>query len=421
MYLCAQIYRVHTYVRRICTCVKEKRKKMAKKTEIETYRQKEDFAQVLQIIEQRRSQAVQAVNQASLLTAWEVGAFVSDRIKNAQWGAKVVQQLAEYIHTQNPTLKGWSKVTIYRMVKFYETYSAAQFVERAASLKLINGTEEIVPPEMAQIESKEIVSTRMTQIVSTPLKQKGNNIIVSTSLIQMPRFLFKTSWSNHVEIFTRCSTIDQQIFYILYAEYEHLKFKELERAIKTDAYSRVLSDKKFQSQMLKAVYPKAEVLLKDGAILDMLGLPRKYKETKLRKSIIEHMKDFILEMGKDFLYIDQEHQLEVGGQIFRCDLLFYHRALQCLVAIELKTTKFDPRDLGQLEFYLEALDQIERRSNENPSIGILMCKDANPEVVRYALNRSMSPTMVSKYEEQLKVGSVLQRSLEEFVGFIEDK
>ena len=380
-----------------------------------------DFAQVMQIIEQHRSQAVQAVNHASLLTAWEVGAFVSDRIKNAQWGAKVVQQLAEYIHTQNPTLKGWSKITIYRMVKFYETYSSIQFIERATSLKLINASEEIVPLEMAQIEDNEIVSTQMTQIVSTPLKQIGNNTIVSTPLKQMPKFLLKTSWSNHVEIFTRCSTIDQQIFYILYAEYEHLKFHELERAIKTDAYSRVLSDKKMQSAMLKETYPQAEVLLKDRAILEFLGLPQRYKESKLRKEIVTHMKDFILEMGKDFLFVDQEHTLEVGGQNFRCDLLFFHRALQCLVAIELKTTKFDPKDLGQLEFYLEALDQTEKRSNENPSIGILMCKDANPEVVRYALNRSMSPTMVAKYEEQLKVGSVLQRSLEEFVGFIDDK
>ena len=357
-----------------------------------------DFAQVMQIIEQHRSQAVQAVNHASLLTAWEVGAFVSDRIKNAQWGAKVVQQLAEYIHTQNPTLKGWSTRTIYRMVQFYETYSTNSFAERAVSLKLMPASDEFV---------------------TTPLTQIGHNIIVSTPLAQMPKFLLRTSWSNHLAILNRCSTIDQQIFYILYAEYEHLKFQELERAIKTDAYSRVLTDKKLQSQILKAVYPKAEILLKDNAVLDMLGLPRKYKESKLRKGIVEHMKDFILEMGKDFLYIDQEHQLEVGGQTFRCDLLFYHRALQCLVAIELKTTKFDPRDLGQLEFYLEALDQTEKRSNENPSIGILMCKDANPEIVRYALNRSMSPTMVAKYEEQLKVGSVLQRSLEEFVAFFD--
>lgn len=377
--------------------------------EIQIYNQK-DFAQVLQIIEQRRSQAVQAVNQASLLTAWEVGAFVSNRIKNAQWGAKVVQQLAEYIHTQNPTLKGWSKVTIYRMVNFYETYTSAAFTGLIERLRL---NKRLIPTISEQIDDSEIVSAEMTQLT------KGE--IVSFEMTQIPPMLLKTGWTNHQIILRACSTPEQYIFYILYAEYEHLQNKELERAIKTDAYSRVLSDKKFQSQMLKAVYPKAEVLLKDGAVLDMLGLPRKYKESKLRKGIIEHMKDFILEMGKDFLYIDREHQLEVGGQIFRCDLLFYHRALQCLVAIELKTTKFDPRDLGQLEFYLEALDQTERRSNENPSIGILMCKDANPEVVRYALNRSMSPTMVSRYEEQLQIGSVLQRSLEEFVNFIEDK
>ncbi len=374
---------------------------------VQTYNQANDFAQVLQIIEQRRSQAVQAVNQASLLSAWEVGAFVSDRIKNAQWGAKVVQQLAEYIHTQNPTLKGWSKVTIYRMVNFYETYTSTAFTGLMERLRL---NKRLVPALSAQIDDSEIVSAEMTQLI------KGE--IVSFEMTQMPSLLMKTGWTNHQIILRGCTTPEQYIFYVLYAEYEHLQNKELERAIKTDAYSRVLSDEKFQSQMLKAVYPKAEVLLKDHAVLDMLGLPHKYKEHKLRKGIIEHMKEFILEMGKDFLYIDQEHQLEVGGQIFRCDLLFYHRALQCLVAIELKTTKFDPRDLGQLEFYLEALDQTERRSNENPSIGILMCKDANPEVVHYALNRSMSPTMVSKYEEQLKVGSVLQRSLEEFVEFI---
>lgn len=353
-----------------------------------------DFASVMRIIEHHRSQAVQAVNHASLLTAWEVGAFVSDRIKNAQWGAKVVQQLAEYIHTQNPTLKGWSKVTIYRMVNFYETYTSAAFSGLVERLKL----------------DRQLVSAQMTQIQESP--------IVSFEMTQIPSLLMKTGWTNHQIILRGCSSPEQYIFYIIYAEYEHLQNKELERAIKTDAYSRVLADKKLQSQMLKTVYPKAEVLLKDSAMLDILGLPRKYKETKLRKSIVEHMKDFILEMGKDFLYIDQEHALEVGGQIFRCDLLFYHRALQCLVAIELKTTKFDPRDLGQLEFYLEALDQTERRSNENPSIGILMCKDANPEVVRYALNRSMSPTMVSKYEEQIKLGSVLQRGLEEFVDFL---
>ena len=328
----------------------------------------QDFAQIIQIIEQNRSQAIQVINHASVLTAWQVGAYVSDKIKNAAWGSKVVQQLAEYIHTKNPTLKGWSKRTIYKMVQFYETYTSAAFMDLSEKFK--------------------------------------------------HHMLMHTGWTNHQIILQRCSSPEEYVFYILYAEYQKLQNKQLERAIKSDAYSRVLSDKKMQSAILKETYPQAEVLLKDKSILEFLGLPQRYKESKLRNEIVSHMKEFILEMGKDFLFVDQEHTLEVGGQNFRCDLLFYHRALQCLVAIELKTTTFDPRDLGQLEFYLEALDQNEKRSNENPSIGILMCKDANPEVVRYALNRSVSPTMVSKYEEQLKVGSVIQRSLEEFVEFL---
>lgn len=366
----------------------------------------QDFAQIIQIIEQNRSQAIQVINHASVLTAWQVGAYVSDKIKNAAWGSKVVQQLAEYIHTQNPTLKGWSKRTIYKMVQFYETYSMTQFIERATSLKLLSKPSDEIEP----ISSAQIVPPSVTQM--------GSSLIVPPAAAQISNFLLRTTWTNHQIILNSCELVDQYIFYILYAEHEHLKKRELERAIKSDAYSRVLSDKKMQSAILKETYPQAEVLLKDKSILEFLGLPQRYKESKLRNEIVSHMKEFILEMGKDFLFVDQEHTLEVGGQNFRCDLLFYHRALQCLVAIELKTTTFDPRDLGQLEFYLEALDQNEKRSNENPSIGILMCKDANPEVVRYALNRSVSPTMVSKYEEQLKVGSVIQRSLEEFVEFL---
>ena len=358
-----------------------------------------DFANVLDIIQGYRSKAVQTINHASVMTAWHVGAYVSNKIKNAQWGTKVVQQLAEYIHTQDPTLKGWSKVTIYRMVKLYDTYSSQQFVSYIDKLpkNILANSQQFVSPKMTQIEQSQIVSAGMTQI---------------------PNLLLRIGWTNHQIILQRCSMIEQYIFYILYAEYEHLQNKELERAIKADTYSRMLSDKKWQSEMLKTTYPQTQLLLKDKAILEFLGLPKQYKESRLRKGIVEHMREFIVELGKDFLFVDEEHALEIGGKTYRCDLLFFHRALQCLVAIELKTTEFDPRDLGQLEFYLEALDQTERRSNENPSIGILMCKDANSEVVRYALNRSMSPTMVAMYEEHLKVGSVLQRSLEEFTDFL---
>ena len=381
---------------------------MTKDLENTVDRRTDDFASVMQIIRQNRTQALRAVNNASILTAWQVGAFVSDRIKNAGWGAKVVQQLAEYIHTQEPTIRGWSKVTIYRMVKLYDLYSDEEFTKLVNSLS-IKPIYPIAP----------FVSSTMTPLQQKAIStQTANPQIVSFRMTQIPELLLHTGWTNHQIIMQRCSNYEQCVFYILYSEYEQLKNKELERAIKTDTFSRVLSDKKLQSDMLKSTYPSAQLLLKDTAVLDMLGLPRKYNEHKLRKGIVKHIKDFILDMGKDFLFIDEEHTLEVGGKRFRCDLLFFHRALQCMVAIELKTTEFDPRDLGQLEFYLEALDQAERRSNENPSIGILMCKDANTEVVRYALNRSMSPTMITRYKEQLQVGSVIQRSLEEFTEFI---
>ena len=260
--------------------------------------------------------------------------------------------------------------------------------------------------------------TNDSEIVPIELAHIAGNDFVPIELAQIPIVLYATGWSNHQLIMNQCKTDEQRLFYMLYAGREQLEYKELQRALKTDAMSAILGSKDVQSEMMKREYPQSGVLFKDTVCLEMFGLPVEYKESKLRKEIIAHMKDFILEMGKDFLFIDDEHRIAVGSKTFKVDLLFYHRLLQCMVAIELKTTEFHPKDLGQLEFYLEALDQEERRSNENPSIGIILCKDADMEVVRYALNRSMSPTMVAQYKEQLQVGSVIQRSLVEFCKFL---
>jgi predicted nuclease of restriction endonuclease-like (RecB) superfamily len=317
--------------------------------------------------------------------------------------------LAEYIHTKNPNTKGWSYRTIYKMVQFYETYSTDNFKE------LVNqyGMQHYLPGNGGKKRP-----TNQNTIVPIELAQIGGNEFVPIEMAQIPSVLFSTGWSNHQLIMSQCKSDEQRLFYILYSGHEQLEYKELQRALKTDAMSSILGSKDVQSEMMKHEYPQSGILFKDTVYLEMLGLPIKYKESKLKKEIITHMKDFILEMGKDFLFIDDEHRIAVGGKTFKVDLLFYHRLLQCMVAIELKTTEFHPKDLGQLEFYLEALDQEERRSNENPSIGIILCKDADMEVVRYALNRSMSPTMVALYKEQLQVGSVIQRSLVEFCKFI---
>ena len=383
-----------------------------------------DFEAVYGIIATHRNRVVRGINNESMTMVWEVGGFVSHKLKSSDWGDGVVRMLADYIHSRNPKAKGWSYRTLYKMVQMYDSYSSAEFYEvvnrygmqnylfASKQQKLLEPKSQIVPIELAQNRSDEIVPFKMAQM--QPFE------IVPIELAQFPSVLFATGWSNHQLIMNQCKTNEQRLFYMLYAGREHLEYKELQRALKTDVMSSLLGSKDVQSEMMQKQYPQSSVLFKDTVYLDMFGLPERYKETKLRKSIVDHMKEFILELGKDFLFIDEEHRVTVGGKTFKVDLLFYHRLLQCMVAIELKTTEFHPKDLGQLEFYLEALDQEERRSNENPSIGILLCKEADMEVVRFALNRSMSPTMVALYKEQLQVGGVIQQSLVEFCRFIGD-
>ena len=365
-----------------------------------------DFNQIFGIISYHRQRVSKTIDDESLRMIWEVGAFISHKIKTAKWGTSVVRQLSDYIRTQDPTIKGWSYRTIYKMVQFYETYSNATFTKLIETTKLSQLTplqlpdnikQEFVPFEMAQTSESEFVPFEMAQI---------------------PTILFSIGWTNHQIILNRCKSDNERLFYILFAQKEQLQNKQLERAIKTDTMASILRAKDSQSDVLNTTYAKSPAMFKDTAYLDFLGLPKKYKETRLRKGIVEHMKEFILEVGKDFLFIDEEHPIKVGGKTYKVDLLFYHRQLQCMVAFELKTTEFHPAYQGQLEFYLEALDQEERRSNENPTIGIILCKESDMETVRFALNRSMSPMMIMQYKEQLKVGGVIQRSIEEYCKYI---
>lgn len=152
---------------------------------------------------------------------------------------------------------------------------------------------------------------------------------------------------------------------------------------------------------------------KDSYIFEFLNLPDSHTESDLQKGLINQMKKFILELGKDFIFVGEEYKVQVGNSDFYIDLVFFHRGLQCLTAFKLKADKFKPEHLGQLNFYLEALDRNERKPHENPSIGILLCKDKDNEVVEFALNRSLSPAMVSEYKTQLPNKKLLQQKSHE--------
>lgn len=345
------------------------------------------FEHVNSLIEQHRSSAIAKVNTEALQANWEVGQYISMQLKSSRWGTKVVSDLADYLKRQNPKRRGFGKRHLYNMVKFYETYSKGEFRNVAERL-------------------------RLPEIVQSPIAQIGKAMPV------MPNVLTLVPFTSHLEIMNRCRTDEERVFYMLYAAHQRLKTEELRRCIVNQTYSLLMDKDKMLSPKMIAEYPNTEFMLKDRAFIDFLNLPTKHNEHHLHKGLLEHMKEFILELGKDFLFVDSEYGVQVGGSTKRIDLLFYHRALQCLVAIELKAVDFQPEFVGKMDMYLEALDRDVKRENENPSIGIILCPSADRSMVEYTLNRSLSPTMVAEYQQKLIPQEVMKKSLEEYCSFL---
>ncbi len=240
-----------------------------------------------------------------------------------------------------------------------------------------------------------------------------------------PEFLSTLSrevaWSHNTLIMSQCKTNEEREFYLRMTIKERYSFRELERQIDSSLYERYATNQIKLSPVVREIAPKADNVFRDHYVMEFVGEQNAKPENTLRKTLILRMRDFILELGKDFVHIKDEFHLQVGNSDFRIDLLFYHRELQCLVAFELKTEKFKPEHLGQLNFYLEALDRDVKKPFENPSIGVLLCKSKDDEVVEYALSRSLSPTLVAEYELKLPDKALLQRKMQELAELMDNE
>ena len=314
------------------------------------------FTDIIQLIKQSRENAIRAVNAELINLYWNIGEYITNKIEQAEWGDSVVSELAKYIQENEPDIKGFSDKNIWRMKQFYQSYKDS--------------------PKL---------STLLREI----------------------------SWSHNLAIFSRCKKVEEREFYLKLAKQERYSFRELDRQISSSLFERTMIGTSILSTALRENNHDISSTFKDSYVFEFLNLPEPHNESDLQRGLLRQMKKFILELGKDFLFIGEEYKLQVGSSDFFIDLLFYHRGLQCLVAFELKADKFKPDHLGQLNFYLEALDRDEKKPNENPSIGILLCKDKDSEVVEYALSRSLSPTMVSEYKTQLPDKKLLQQKLHE--------
>lgn len=321
-----------------------------------------NFNDIINIIEQSKSRALKAVNAEMINMYWQIGKYLSDLCENSSFGDKVVDEVAAYIAKENPDIKGFNRRGLYRMKQFYELYKDDEFV--------------------------------------TPLVTQIN-------------------WTNHLLIMSGAKSSEERHFYMQACIKEHYSKRELERQMDSALYQRyMLSSKK---ALPKSVPAAARESILDSYVLEFLDLPEQYSENNLKKAIIGNLKKFILEFGKDFTFVGEEYRVQVGGQDFYIDLLFYNRALSCLVPIELKIGKFKPEHIGQINFYLEALDRDVKKPNENPSVGVILCASKDDAVVEYALSRSLSPTMVADYTLQLPDKKLLEEKLREITLLTEEE
>lgn len=318
------------------------------------------FFHVVDLIKQSKHKVFAAVNTELIDLYWKIGEYISRKVQSDGWGQGTVEELSIFIQKEMIGSKGFSPQNLWRMKQFYEVYSASP----------------ILSPLVREL-----------------------------------------TWTNNLIILSKTKSIEEKEFYIKLSIKEKYSKRELERQINSAVYERfLLSRQKLPAMLKDQEQPEVQQInevFRDKYIFEFLDLPENFNEKDLRNSLVKNLREFILELGKGFTFVGEEYRLQVGTKDFFVDLLFYHRGLQCLVAIELKIDEFSPEYLGKMNFYLEALDKTQKLPNENPSVGLILCKTKDDEIVNYALNRNLSPTKIAEYETQLIDKNILKKKLHE--------
>jgi predicted nuclease of restriction endonuclease-like (RecB) superfamily len=321
-----------------------------------------DFNEVIALIDAARRRAVATVNKELIDLYWNIGATINRRIVADGWGQGTVQALADHIQKRHPGMSGFSAQNLWRMRQFQETYR--------------------------------------DQPKLSPLVRE-------------------LSWTHNLLILSRCKREEEREFYLRLSHREKWSKRELERQLAGALFERTVLSPAKLSPPVRELHPEAAEVFKDAYLVEFLELPASHSEADLHNGLVEQLKRFLIELGRDFCFVGSQYLLQVGGHDFALDLLFFNRALNCLVAIELKIDEFQPEHLGKLEFYLEALDRDVRKPHERPSIGVLLCATKDNEVVEYALTRALSPALVAEYQTRLPDKKLLQSKLHEFYALAE--
>ncbi len=351
--------------------------------EIMTSDYKHWLGELKQRIRQSQIKAAVKVNTELLQLYWQLGGEIVERQQNAKWGDSFLKQLSEDLNAEFPEMKGFSLRNLERIRNWYLFYYEHHTVAAQAVPQLGNANRQQVVGKIDAVTTKQ------------PVSQLGNGIRAQV-VPQLAETFFSVPWGHHILIMQRCKDMDKALFYIHKTVENNWSRSVLDWQIDSNLFEREgKAVSNFSLTLPKPQSDLAQQITKDPYIIDIMGVRQEMQERELEAHLDKHISQYLLELGKGFTYYGHQIPLRVGDETFYIDQLFYHVRLHCYVVVELKATVFKPEHIGQLNFYVNAVNALMRTEGDNPTIGLLICKDKNDVVAEYTLQSVNSPIGVS--------------------------
>ncbi len=361
--------------------------KKAKSTMLVLNGYPEFLGELKQRIADARLHAARTVNREMIRLYWDIGRAIVEKQQTLNWGDSVVELLAKDLRKAFPGMSGFSADNVWRMRQLFAEYTAPAFLEQLV-------------PEMPAT-GKRAMGQFLEQAV--PEMKAGRNSKRDQVLAEqrVADLVSALPWGHNLEILKKTSAPAARLYYLQATAQFGWSRNVLLNQIKAKAFERAKREKKahnFEIVLPEQLAAQANEMLKSSYSLEFLGINRIAKERVLEDRLVEQLRDFILELGYGFCFVGRQHRLELGTREFFVDLLFYHRFLKALVAIDLKLGPFEPEHAGKMDFYRNLLNEKERGPEDQPSIGIILCAEKDELVVEFSLKTKSNPIGVAEYQ-----------------------
>ena len=398
---------------------------------------KQDFSPIVRAIgsdlEQTQVRVIASANADMLFHYWKVGHFILYLQKKEGWGSKVIDKLSKAIRSQYPDKKGYSRRNIFYMCQFASAYPMEILIEMGKVeellntpsvdhvLQLTNELNQLVQEPLALIQFTENQGYIITQ---QPLAQLGDiaetlSTIYDSDISKIEETfkqspIVRTNWASHVILLNSKLPLGERYWYITQAVANGWSSNVLQMQIETNLFARQIKAKKVNNFAVRLPNPQSDLanyLMKDPYIFDMMGQTEAMNERDIERQLVQHITKYLLEMGSGFAFVAQQKHFEVGDSDFYADLILYNIQLHAYVVVELKATPFKPEYMGQLNFYINVVDDTLRGEHDNKTIGLLLCNGGDKVVAQYALSGYDQPIGVSDYQLSKAIPENLKSAL----------